>query len=131
GALKITIQKFYRINGTTTQLKGVVPDVIIPDRYRYLDFGERDNEFALKSDKISKSRYSVFKGWEEKLKKSVKLSEDRISKDPRFIEIDKLAKRIKDRSEKTKFTLNIDEYQAELKESEEMNKAYDEVMKNI
>src|SRR5690606_20987978 len=83
------------------------------------------------SDKISKSRYSVFKGWEEKLKKSVKLSEDRISKDPRFIEIDKLAKRIKDRSEKTKFTLNIDEYQAELKESEEMNKAYDEVMKNI
>ncbi|MEN9739156.1 MAG: hypothetical protein RLZZ318_1190, partial [Bacteroidota bacterium] len=59
GSLKITIQKFYRINGTTTQLQGVTPDVIMPDRYRYLEYGEKENQFALKADRIPSAQYNI------------------------------------------------------------------------
>ena len=42
GAVKMTTQKFYRINGGSTQLKGVVPDIILPDTYHYIKTGEKD-----------------------------------------------------------------------------------------
>ena len=50
GSLKLTIQKFYRISGGSTQLKGVVPDVVIPDYYEYLKIRERNNTNALPYD---------------------------------------------------------------------------------
>jgi len=46
GALKTTTQKFYRINGGSTQLEGVSSDIVMPDRYAYLKMGERDVEFG-------------------------------------------------------------------------------------
>ena len=52
GALKTTTQKFYRINGGSTQLEGVSSDVVMPDRYAYLKMGERDEENAMPWDKI-------------------------------------------------------------------------------
>src|SRR5690606_40550899 len=42
GAVKLTSQKFYRINGGSTQLEGVKSDVVILDRYAYIDIGEKD-----------------------------------------------------------------------------------------
>ena len=60
GALKMTLQKFYRINGSTTQLRGVVPDVVLPDRLELLKFREKDNPYALKFDEIQKADYKIF-----------------------------------------------------------------------
>jgi carboxyl-terminal processing protease len=57
GTVKLTLQKFYRINGDATQLKGVVPDIILPDRLEHLKFREKDNPYALKWDEISKADY--------------------------------------------------------------------------
>ncbi len=57
GTIKLTIQKFYRVNGGATQLKGVVPDVIIPDRYELAKAREKDNTTALNWDEISKADY--------------------------------------------------------------------------
>ena len=57
GALKITIEKFYRINGGSTQEKGVIPDIILPDLYGYIDIGERYNPHALKWDTIDEVPY--------------------------------------------------------------------------
>ena len=57
GTVKLTLQKFYRINGGATQLKGVVPDVIIPDRYEFFKSREKDNESALSWDEINKAEY--------------------------------------------------------------------------
>ncbi len=57
GALKLTLQKFYRINGGATQLKGVVPDIVLPDRMEYLKFREKDNTAALPWDEIAKVDY--------------------------------------------------------------------------
>lgn len=62
GAVKLTFQKFYRINGGSTQLKGVTPDVIIPDLYDYMKMREKDNPSALPWDEIAKA---AFQTWQE------------------------------------------------------------------
>jgi carboxyl-terminal processing protease len=61
GSVKITFQKFYRISGASTQLKGVTPDVIIPDMYDYLKIREKDNTAALGWDEIAKAKYTTCK----------------------------------------------------------------------
>lgn len=61
GSLKLTLQKFYRVSGGSTQQKGVVPDVVVPDYYEYLKMRERDNWNALKYDEISKANYSMWR----------------------------------------------------------------------
>lgn len=60
GALKLTLQKYYRVNGGSTQLKGVVPDVVIPDMYQFLKIREKDNENALPWDEIKNSDYQAW-----------------------------------------------------------------------
>ena len=60
GSVKLTFQKFYRISGSSTQKKGVVPDVILPDEYEYLKYREKDNESALSWDEMERARYNVW-----------------------------------------------------------------------
>lgn len=62
GALKLTLQKFYRISGGTTQLKGVVPDIVLSDRMETLKFREKDSPSALPWDEISKADYQPWSG---------------------------------------------------------------------
>ncbi len=64
GALKLTLSKYYRVNGGSTQLKGVTPDIIVPDEYELLKFREKDNPLSLKWDEIAKSTY---KAWDSRL----------------------------------------------------------------
>ncbi len=61
GNVKLTLQKFYRINGGATQLRGVKPDIILPDRYDYMKFRERDNNAALPWDEIAVADYQIWK----------------------------------------------------------------------
>ena len=58
GNVKLTFRKFYRINGGATQLKGVTPDIVVPDRLEYVKFREKDNPDALPWDVISKADYT-------------------------------------------------------------------------
>lgn len=60
GDVKLTFRKFYRINGGATQLKGVVPDIIIPDRMETAKLREKDNPDALKWDQIPKADYTLW-----------------------------------------------------------------------
>jgi carboxyl-terminal processing protease len=57
GSLKLTLQKFYRINGGATQIKGVTPDVVLPDGLEFYKFREKDNNYALKWDEIPQVEY--------------------------------------------------------------------------
>ncbi|MBX2932290.1 MAG: carboxy terminal-processing peptidase [Chitinophagaceae bacterium] len=59
GAVKLTFQKFYRINGGSTQLKGVEPDIVLPDSYEFLKFREKDNKNSLPWDEIQKIDYAT------------------------------------------------------------------------
>ena len=60
GTVKLTLQKFYRINGGATQLKGVTPDIVLPDRLEHLKFREKDNPYALTWDEINKADYKTW-----------------------------------------------------------------------
>ena len=63
GAMTLTFQKFYRVNGGSTQLKGIVPDIIIPDKYEYYKVREKDMPEALAWDEIHKA---TFLEWQPK-----------------------------------------------------------------
>lgn len=60
GSVKLTLQKFYRINGGSTQLRGVSSDIVLPDVYEYSKIREKDNPDALAWDQISKANYKLW-----------------------------------------------------------------------
>jgi carboxyl-terminal processing protease len=129
GALSLTIQKFYRINGKTTQLKGVTPDVVLPDSYQLMDIGEKEEKNALSWDETTPAKFTP---WTEappkdKLKSQ---SEKRITTNEQFNLVKQNASRIKKDSEKTSFTLNLDSYMKELKAQTLEAKKYDKLMKS-
>jgi carboxyl-terminal processing protease len=131
GSIKITTQKFYRINGGSTQLKGVIPDIILPDLYRYLNIGEKEMKYAMPWDKIQATSYTE---WNKKSLpvKSVQVkSKARIDKNETFQQIDKNAHYLKHKQEHTNYPLNLKTYQAELqtnkKEEDRMSQANKEI----
>ena len=130
GTLKITTQKFYRINGGTTQLKGVIPDIILPDEYQYLDYGEKDEEYPLVWDEIPAARYNTWKNapaFEKLRNNSVK----RIASDPAFTLIEKSATNLKSERDNQIMTLNLEKFRKKVKANKEEGKKLDEVVKEF
>lgn len=123
GALKTTTQKFYRINGGSTQLEGVSSDISMPDRYAYVKMGERDIDNAMPWDKIDAADYQTWKG-SGNFEQAIANSRKRIASDPAFKLIDENAKWLNDRSEETAYNLKLDQFQAEQKALEEKAKKY-------
>ena len=123
GALKTTTQKFYRINGGSTQLEGVSSDVAIPDRYAYLKMGERDLDNAMPFDKIDPAE---FKFWDKQnnFDAAIDNSKKRIAENPKFKLIDENAKWIDDRNKESVFSLNIDQFKKEQAAIEQTAKKY-------
>ena len=105
GAMKLTTDKFYRINGGSTQLEGVKSDVIFPNRYSYIEVGEKDQENPLKWDKITPTSYETFIN-EDKFFSIIEKSKKRLEINPYVKLIDDQAKLIKQRQENSEFTLN-------------------------
>jgi carboxyl-terminal processing protease len=127
GALKTTTQKFYRINGGSTQLDGVSSDVAMPDRYSYVKMGERDIENAMKWDKIDPAEFTPWSK-QTKFEAAVQQSKQRIAQNEAFRLIDENAKWLNDRSEETVYTLKLDKFQAEQKALEEKAKKYKSIV---
>ncbi len=129
GAMKITIQKFYRISGGTTQLQGVIPDIIIPDSYAYMEVGEKELHNALKYDVIKRAVYQKWKP-EYHRNKVISASKARISSNPVFRQIDENAKRLKKRSDETCYSLNYQKYSAYQQMLEVENEKYSKIGKD-
>ena len=123
GALKTTTQKFYRINGGSTQLEGVRSDVVMPDRYSYLKMGERDVENAMPWDKIDPADYTVWKS-NENFNKAILHSKERIAANPHFKLIEENAKWIDSRSDENEYSLNIDKFRKAQNTIEEKAKKF-------
>lgn len=123
GALKLTTQKFYRINGGSTQLEGVKSDVVMPDRYAYIDVGERDYDNPLPYDKIAPANYKIWDGYVD-FDKAIRNSQERMAKSEQLALIDENAKWIKDRREELEVTLNLDEYIDEIEERKAQTEKY-------
>ena len=105
GALKMTIQKFYRINGGSTQIEGVYSDIAIPNRYSYMKFGERDLKGALIWDKVKQADYIPVKSYEN-FSEVIDNSKRRIASDSKFKLINEYAKWLKKNQDNTSFSLN-------------------------
>lgn len=123
GALKTTTQKFYRINGGSTQLEGVSSDVAMPDRYSYIDIGERDIDNAMPWSKIDPANFEAWKR-ASNLNKAIANSKNRITGNDHFKLIDENAKWISQRRNDNIMTLNMAKYKKEQAQLEEMTKKY-------
>jgi carboxyl-terminal processing protease len=123
GALKTTTQKFYRINGGSTQLEGVSSDIVMPDRYAYLKMGERDVDNAMPWDKIDPAPYNVWKNT-SKFDKAIADSKNRIARSQQFKLIEENAKWIDERSKENNYSLKLEEFKNNQKAIEETNKKF-------
>ena len=126
GALKLTTQKFYRVNGGSTQLEGVKSDVVVPDRFKYIDIGERDQENPLPWDKIKAASYDVWDGYVD-FDETIENSVQRMSKSEHLQLVDDYAKWIKDRRDDQQWSLNYTKYKDRLAQSEEFAKKFDAI----
>lgn len=126
GSIKITLQKFYRVNGGSTQLNGVVPDVLLPDTYEYLKFREKDSEKALPWDEISKASFKPTVGLD--FAEPIKNSYQRIGTNPAFQAIKTNAALIDKVSDKV-YSLNLNDYKIEQKQIKDLGQKIDEALK--
>ncbi len=128
GAFKVTIQKFYRITGSSNQYTGVIPDIILPDHYDHLKIGERYYHHPLKSDKI---KPLSFKKWDYDnidISKIRELSASRIAQSKGFNLIREYIEKLKKMRGDRTYELKIEKLLAEQKKIEEDSKKID---KNI
>ena len=126
GALKITTDKFYRINGGSTQLEGVKSDVITPDRYSYVDVGERDEDNPMSWDQITPLIYTKWHGYLN-YNEVIKKSQDRVNNHPIFKLVDQDAKWVEQRQNDKSITLNYQQYVSELEADRTYSDQFDAV----
>ncbi len=126
GALKFTTQKFYRINGGSTQLEGVKSDVVVPDRYSYINIGEKDQENPLAWDKIDAVNYTVWENYFD-YNTAISNSRERMKNNEQLKLIDQNAQWVKQIRDKEVYSLNYDEYKAALKLNEEEAKRFEKL----
>lgn len=123
GALKATAQKFYRINGGSTQLEGVKSDIVMPDRYSYLKMGERDIDNAMPWDKIDQAQYNMWNS-NENFDQAIANSKVRIAQNPQFKLIEDNAKWIDVKSKENVYSLNINSFKETQNQVENEGKKY-------
>ncbi|AIG31058.1 peptidase S41 [Flavobacterium psychrophilum] len=128
GALKTTTQKFYRINGGSTQMEGVSSDITMPDRYSYIKIGERDVKNAMPWDKIDEASFEALKSVNN-FETVVADSQKRILENAQFKLIDENAKWINDRKEDNVISLNLTKFKAEQTSIEEGTKKFKAISK--
>jgi carboxyl-terminal processing protease len=113
GALTLTVQKYYRITGGSTQYQGVTPDIALPDIYAYLGVGEKSQKNSLPWDTVPSLSFST---WVEKrpgLDEIQKRSRQRQEANPRFRLIEENIVRLKKQRQTTVATLNLKKFQWE------------------
>ncbi|WP_425234592.1 carboxy terminal-processing peptidase [Ulvibacterium sp.] len=118
GAIKLTTQKFYRINGGSTQLEGVKSDVVVPDKYSYIDLGERDQSNPLKWDKISPADYEIWDGYID-YEQTIANSNKRMAANAQIKMIEENAQWLKKEQDETIISLKYDVYKEEEKKDKE------------
>ena len=126
GALKLTRQKFYRINGGSTQLEGVKSDVVVPDRYSFIDIGERDQENPLAWDKITPVEYEVWNSYFD-YNTTIANSKRRMENNEQLKLIENSAKWAKSKMDDNSYSLNYTKYKSKLKLNEEEAKQFEAI----
>jgi len=130
GSLKITIQKFYRINGGSTQLKGVEPDIILPGAYSYTIVGEREEDYPMEWSQIDKATYNMLPS-SKTFVEVKKRSQKRIANNKALQVLDENAKWLKSREDQTTYPLEFSQYDKSQKEIDVENEKFKNINKDI
>lgn len=126
GALKITTEKFYRINGGSVQLKGVESDIVTPNTYSHIEIGEADEKNPLKWDQIDKAQFRKWNGYYN-LESVINDSKLRISKNELFNLIDQNAKWFSERRKNKSYSLNYNTFKNEQNNNKLKLKKFDRI----
>ena len=129
GSLKLTLQKFYRVNGGSTQQRGVIPDVILPDQYEYLKMREKDNPDALPWDEIGKAPIIPVRSAYQKDAVAA-ASYERLKSNPAFNAIREATAKLK-KSTEGEQSLSLVRYRAEQKSIREAIRRIDTLTRNV
>ena len=116
GALKVTIQKFYRINGESTQYKGIQPDIVLPTILDYLESGEKYQEYSLPWDQVEKIQYNKWKSNRFNIDAARQLTQQWLTDNEEIDKIIDRTKKAKERSEKTKVPVYLEGVKKDQKE---------------
>lgn len=129
GSLKTTIQKYYRISGKSTQFKGVTADIVLPDTYRYMPYGEKDADYAMPWDEIDPVGFTPWKSdkFSYNLKKLANKSAKRKKQEKLFAMVEENAKRLREQYDQTYQTL---EYEGFKNHQDQLNTVAEE-FKNL
>jgi carboxyl-terminal processing protease len=117
GNLKVTIQKFYRIAGGSTQLKGVEADLVLPSIRDVLDIGEASTDNPLPYDTIPARKYNLVSKDPLPLEELNKRLQARIQANPEFQIIQDESKRLKERIDRNTVSINLAEREKEREET--------------
>ena len=126
GALKITTEKFYRINGGSVQLKGVESDIVTPNTYSHIEIGEADEKNPLKWDQIDRAQFRKWDGYYN-LESVINDSKLRISKNELFSLIDQNAKWFSERRKNKSYSLNYNTFKNDQKNNKLKLKKFDRI----
>ncbi len=124
GAIKLTTQKFYRVNGSSTQLEGVKSDVVLPSRYSFMDLGERDENYPLPYDEIKPADYDKYTGYAN-LAETIEESRRRVSENNTFDLIKQNAQWLKGQQEDNTIPLKYDDYVNRIDELDSQTERFD------
>lgn len=131
GEMKLTIQKFYRITGRTTQLDGVKPDIVLPDFYNLVDLGERENDYPLESTVIEAVPFNQNAYHIADLGKLKSASETRVAANPTFNKVNENATRLRKQKDQSQYPLEAGRYRLWNQRQEEEAKQFDDLFKPI
>ena len=126
GTLKITTATFYRIDGASTQLRGVVPDIVVPSMLDALEIGEEHLPHALPWTKVFPSLYRKATDVDTVLPELKKRSAARMKEDPRYRAHLDFVERLTERQRTRKISLNLEERLRLAEEERELQKLLDE-----
>lgn len=130
GNVKLTMQKFFRVNGGSTQLKGVTPDIILPSNWYYIETGEKEEEFPMEWTKIDPVEYSQNVYTLYNLPKIRERSAERVKNNEVFAQVLDRAAKVKKQRDDSSHELNLAAYMAEDKSWQEESDAYEKLFEN-
>jgi carboxyl-terminal processing protease len=131
GEMKLTVQKFYRITGKTTQLEGVTPDIVLPDFYNLVDKGEGENEFPLNSTTIEGVEFNQNAYVIPDMNNLRTASEKRVAVDPTFKKINENAMRLRKMKDERNYDLQATKFRAWSKKQQAESDQYEDMFKPI
>ena len=127
GAIKVTTDIFYRINGESVQLEGVESDIVIPDSYMYLFNGERDEKNPLKWDKIGPATYTKWNKYNDKFKYATDQMNKKLNQNNIINDIYERANWIKSQQSISNIPLNLVKYKKYQKDQKIKASQFDKI----